>query len=209
MNRPGPFTALWATAIAITPLLILALSGCSGMRNDYPEKTFFRLTPPAIAAVTNADRVRPLLVKQLAIAPEFESDAFVYRTGKNRFRSDFYHSFLTPPARMISDLIKESLYTSKRFTPPGPPADIRYQLWGKIIDLYADLTGDRPYHAVICLRLILDADTGDGFATVTRKVYTQKIAFNTLDPDLYIDSLNQGLTLILEKFYADIKDDIK
>lgn len=191
--------------MAAVTLWILAVSGCSGIRSDYPEKTTFRLTLPAHAVETGT--APPLLVKQLGIAPEFEPDAFVYRTGQNRFRSDFYHSFLIPPARMISDLVKENLYASGKFSPAASNsrADIRYQLRGKIIDLYADLRGGAPFKAVISMRLILDADTGDGFTTVIQKVYQQETAFTTLDPDLYIDSLNRGLARILDAFYADIE----
>jgi len=216
MNRPVPGTAARATGTAavIIAFLVLTVSGCSGIRNDYPEKTTFRLTPPALSAVRGSGSdgdALPLLVKQLSISPEFESDAFVYRTGKNRFRSDFYHSFLIPPARMISDLVKETLYASGQFTPAisNAPADVRYQLWGKIIDLYADLRGEPPFKAVISMRLILDTDSGTGFTPVIHKIYNQDIAFNALDPDLYIDSLNKGLALILEDFFADTKEGIK
>lgn len=57
---------------------------------------------------------------------------------------------------------------------------------------------------MIALRLILDTDTGDGFTPVLQKTYRQEIPFDTLDPDLYIDSLNEGLARILEAFYADM-----
>lgn len=142
MNRPRiPVTA---KALAAMALLTLVFGGCSGIRNDYPEKNTFRMMPPPAAANPATKTAPPLLVKQLGISPAFESDAFVYQTGQNRFRSDFYHSFLVPPARMITDIVKESLYASGRFRPASSatPAEGRYQLWGKIIDLYADLRGE-------------------------------------------------------------------
>jgi hypothetical protein len=176
-------------------LMALACSGCSGIRHDYPEKTTFRIT--ARAAAQGDPKLKagsPLLVRQLDISPEFESDAFVYRIGRNRFKTDYYHGFVVPPARMLTDIVAESLYATDRFLAAGtkstPPT--RYQLSGKIIDLYADLRNPSRYEALIAMRLTLDADTGKGFEPVVHHLYRETIPFDTLDPDLYIDGLNRG-----------------
>lgn len=206
MIRRAPFTRVPAMVLTAA-CFWLAVSGCSGIRNDYPEKASFRMADQRPESVSPTDESgSPLLVKQLGIAPEFESDAFVYRTGANRFASDFYHSFVVPPARMITDIVKEHLYATERFAPAGSgttdPA--RYQLSGKILDLYADLRDSHHPQAVIALRLMLDTDTGDGFEPVVHKVYREAVPFADLDPDQYIQGLNKGLARILTQFSSDL-----
>ena len=207
--------------ILFLPFLLLTVSGCSGIRNDYPEKALFRLSagpiagplagslasPAAPCAQDRRETAPPLLVHQLDISPEFETDALVYRTGENRFKSDFYHSFAASPARMITDIVQETLFDSGLFTPAGPSAvsGERYQLRGKIIDLYADLREKDGFCAVVALRLILETPAGSEPGPVVHKIYREKIPFTPLDPDRYIDSLNQGLARILTDFIRDFE----
>lgn len=192
----------------IAALLTLLLSaGCSGIRNDYQEKQVFQVEArPAASQAQDQSGGSGLLVKQFSISPAFEGSAFVYRTSQSRFGSDYYHTYIVPPARMITDVVAEALYASSGFSPvsPNTMADIEYQLWGKVTDLYLDIQDKDAPKAVISLRLVLDRNTGKDFTPVIHKAFSARVPMDKVSPEDYINSLNQGLTQILDAFFASL-----
>ncbi|MEH0018072.1 MAG: ABC transporter [Desulfobacter sp.] len=210
----NPMKPLAPAACVLTQTLIMVLimamaAGCAGIRNKYQEKKTYRLSAdPLQARDPDPAAGDALLVKRFSIAPEFEASTFMYRIGQDRFTSDFYHNYVVPPARMITDLTMEALYASPMFSPVSPNAmdDIQYRLWGKIIDIYGDARDKHQLKSVITIRLVLDKNTGKRFDPVRHATYTAGIPMAEPSPDAYITGLNQGLTQILEAFFRDISD---
>lgn len=195
----GPFLALG--------LALAAISGCSGIKSDYQEKIMYRLSAmPRMAAAKDTKSGKGLLVKRFSIAPEFDAAGFTYRLSNTRFAADYYHNYMVPPARMITDLAMEALYASPRFSPVSPDslADIDYQLWGKIIEIYGDARDKQALKSVISIRMVLDQNTGENFVPVIHKTYTAAVSMSEPSPEAYVQGLNQGLTRILDAFFNDL-----
>lgn len=193
--------------LALGMVLLLGLTGCSGIRNDFQEKKAFRLTASPKAAESRTQNLgKGLVVKHFSISPEFEAATFMLRVGPNQFGSDFYHNYMVPPARMLTDVIAEALYASEFFSPVSPNAvtDIDYQLWGKIIDLYADIRDKTAPKAVVSIRVVLEKNTGKTFIPVLHKTYSANILLTEISHSAYVTGLNQGLTQILDNFFADL-----
>jgi hypothetical protein len=99
----------------ITCILTSALffAGC-GIKNDYTKKQMYRLSAEVNdpADPSNRSAGVPLVVRRLDISPEFGGAGFVYRVDQNRFTQDYYNNYMTPPARMISDVMFEALVNS-------------------------------------------------------------------------------------------------
>ena len=187
--------------------LLAVVSSCSGIRNEYQEKTMFRLeASPAMAGFQDQKTGKALLVKRFGIAPEFEGSPFMYRDNNNRFGSDYYHNYVVPPARMITDLIMENLYASPLFSPVSPNSmeEIQYRLWGKVIELYGDIRDKEELKATVTIRMVLDKNQDGTFKPVTHKTYTATFPLSEPSPEAYIAGINRGLTKIMNDFFKDL-----
>lgn len=187
--------------------LLAVLCSCSGIRNEYQGKSMFRLeASPGMAEAQDQQTGEGLLVKRFSIAPEFEGSPFMYRYNHNRFGSDYYHNYVVPPARMITDIVRENLYASPLFSPVSPNSmeDIQYQLWGKIIELYGDIRNKQQPKATVIIRMILDKNEDGNFKPVTHKTYTATVPLSEPSPEAYVAGVNQGLTKIMNDFFEDL-----
>ncbi len=192
----------------LTACLMAVISSCSGIRNEYLEKSLFRLAASPKMAEPQAQKTgEGLLVKRFSISPAFEGSPFMYRDNHNRFGSDYYHNYVVPPARMITDVVMENLYASKLFSPVSPNSmdEIQYQLWGKIIELYGDIRDKNQLKAVVTIRLILDKNKEGQFAPIIHNTYTASVPLTEPSPEAYIVGQNKGLTQIMDVFFQDLE----
>lgn len=210
MNSLRPLTGL-SLFVVITCMLaaVAFLAGC-GIKNDYTKKQMFRLDAGGNdpAGQSNRSAGAPLMVKRLDISPEFNGAGFVYRVGENRFTQDYYNTYMTPPARMISDVMLEALVDSPEFAPAPNnriPDDI-FQLWGKITALYCDRRNASHVSAVVTMALNLDLLNKEGFTKILAKTYSSQIPLGEdTGPSAYIQALNCGLAEIVENILSDFK----
>ena len=188
-------------------LLGFCLGGCSGIIKDFPETNLFTIAPPLRTGETGTHNTgKGLLVRQFDISPEFESSFFIYKESDNRFSGDFYNKFMVSPARMITDAVKEALYTSAFFrpAPASAPSAIDYRLGGKIISLYADARDPENPRAVMALRLNLEQQTGAGFIPKVNRVYTVSQLAGQARPATLVQGWNHCLEQILSDFFKDV-----
>lgn len=208
-HRPPAFLPLF-TMITCIFTFAAFFSGCGGLKNDYTEKQMFRLHAQGTIPAGQGNRPAgvPLMVKRLDISPEFGSAEFVYRVDQNRFTQDYYNNYMVPPARMISDVMHESLVNSAQFAPVPKnliPGDI-YQLWGKITALYCDRRNASSVSAVFEIALNIGRSNKKGFTPILAKTYSAKIALGgDTGPKAYIKALNQGLGDIVNEILSDFQ----
>ena len=194
-------------ATGLILLLSLCLGGCSGIIKDFPETNLFAIAPPQSTGETGTHHTgKGLLVRQFDISPEFESSFFIYKISENRFSGDYYNKFMVSPARMITDAVKEALYTSAFFRPAAAsaPSAVDYRLWGKIISLYADVRDPENPRAVMALRLNLEKQTGPGFIPKINRVYAVSQPAGRAGPAALVQGWNHCLEQILADFFRDL-----
>ncbi len=194
--------------LPLAACLLSMITSCSGIRNEYQEKTMFRIeASPKMAESQDQESGEGLLVKRFSISPEFEGSPFMYRDNHNRFGSDYYHNYVVPPARMLTDVVMENLYASPLFSPVSPNSmdEIKYQLWGKITELYGDVRDKNQLKAVVTIRLALDRNNEGQFEPIIHNTFTASVPLTEPSPEAYIVGLNQGLTQILDAFFQDLK----
>mgnify|MGYP001551689537 FL=1 len=103
------------TACLLAAALFLA-PGCSGIKNEFQDRNLYRIGPISISGQrVVSGQVPRILVKRFDIAPEFESNAFVFLISQDQFREDFYNQFMVAPARMITHSVKEAFLASGLF----------------------------------------------------------------------------------------------
>ncbi len=186
-------------------LSLYLVTGCSGLRNDFKDKNFYRIQGSPMA-IDTPEAGNGLLVKRFSISPEFDTNSFVYRLSPTRFGTDYYNNFIVSPSRMITDVIQEDLWASPLFSPAPihTMADVHFQLNGKVIDFYGDIQDKKKLRAIVTIRLILEQNTGGNFTQVLNKTYGAKVQLNAPDPSLLADGLGRGIVRILDAFYEDI-----
>jgi len=211
MNCLRPLTRLPLFMMIICILTSgLFFAGC-GIKNDYTKKQMYRLSADGTTPADQSNRAEgvPLFVKRLDISPEFGSAGFVYRMDQNRFTQDYYNNYMTPPARMISDVMLEALVNSPQFAPAPKnqlPDDI-FQLWGKITALYCDRRNASGVSAVVSMALNLDRLHKKGFTPVLAKTYSAQIPLGSdTSPESYIQALNRGLAGIVKEVLSDFQN---
>lgn len=207
-----------------TPLITLILMvfciwfySCSGLQKPPVTKNYFDLDihAPVSAAGILLAQGSTLLVKEFIISPEFDSHAFVYRISENEYTTDFYNEFVTYPARLISDKIKETLYASPYFSPSVTqiPKDVSYRLSGKITRLYGNLQDEKKPEAVIEIRFSLERkiqrEDALAFEKIHTQTYTERKALISTEPAQIAAGWKKGLKTILESFLKDIEQQIQ
>ncbi len=207
-------------------LVLILLSGCTGLRQKPPAKNYFdlnialpgfdtpmsyrHLSDPVLPAQNLSDagitgKGATLLVKELLISPAFDSHAFVYRVKKDTYRTDFYNEFITYPARLITDEFTENLCGTALFSYPltHKKQAIQYRLSGKIIKLYGDFMIPEKPQAVIEIRMILEQNTENAFTSVLNKTYRSNESVASAAPAQLVGGWKKGLESILSQFIAD------
>ncbi|MEE4364018.1 MAG: hypothetical protein V2J08_08785 [Desulfotignum sp.] len=205
MNRAGIPGIVLAGLMVLT---ILCLAGCTGIIKDFPEPNQFAIAPPRIPGEAGShDTGKGVLIRQFDISPEFESSFFIYKVSDNRFTGDYYNKFMVSPARMITDAVKEAIYSSVFFrpAPASAPSAINYRLWGKIISLYADARDPKNPRAVMAVRLTLEQQTGTGFVPKINQVYAVSQSTAPARPAALVQAWNRCLEQILTDFFRDVE----
>ncbi len=196
------------------------LSGCSPLQKEFRAKNYFSLAVPPLefASMESPGSQNPetqpkgLLVRELSISPEFATSFFVYQISPVQYREDYYNQFMVPPARMITDLLRENLYGSGLFRPipAGEPFTIDFRLSGKIVDLYVDMKDSAHPYCVLSMRLILDkkeekSNQEQGFTQVMSRFYKARVPAFSNAPKVIALGFSECGKQIISTFYEDLK----
>lgn len=194
---------------ALIAVCLVFLSGCSGFQKPPLTKTYYDLDIPAVTTDqgSGTKKAAILLVKEFAISPEFDSHAFVYRIKKNQYATDFYNEFSAYPARLITEEIKEGLFSTKYFAPSTTryKGDIAFRISGKITRLYADLQTPGAPESVMEIRFTLEKKDDTGFKKIHTGTYPAREKLSNADPALIAAGWGKGLGKILLQFIEDIR----
>lgn len=189
-------------------LSLYLMTGCSGIQNKFQEKNIYRIQAQSRMAASNTPETgEGLRVQRFAVAPEFETDSFVYRLSPTRFTTDFYNNFMVSPARMITDILREDLWASPLFSPVPAQAmaDIHFKLGGKVMEFHGDIQDTKQPKAVVTIRMILEKNTKGIFTPILLKTYGAQILLDAPEPGMLADGLGKAISQILDAFYKDIE----
>lgn len=203
--------------------LLLMITGCANLQKDAAVKQYYDLkvlpplpfTPEKKSGEKSgekqggADTGAAVLVKELGVSPSFDSHVFIYQMGPDQYQPDFYHEFITYPAQLITDKLKESLYATTLFSQPVTHhrRNIDYRLSGKITHLYGDFQDPGAPRAIIGIRLRLEKKEENGFILYSGKNYRFDQPVASMQPKDLVKGWNQGLTRIIVGFLTDFKTD--
>jgi cholesterol transport system auxiliary component len=213
--------------------LLALLGGClDGLRRAPPQKQRFMLqlesgaaapsapttgaaagsaalaasgTAPALAGASAAPALGSLRLERVRVSPVFDHKSFVYRLGENRFETDYYREFFSPPGVLLQEALRQWLASSGLFSVAerGAGPEPRWLLEADLEQLYADLREPAAPRAVLALDVrVRDARTD---TLAFEKRYAQQESAADASPDALIAAWNRALGAALGALGGELR----
>ena len=189
-------------------LLLLAFfcAGCVTLERSYPDKRYFMIDVQDSKG-SNSDGSRVLSVPNLHISPRYADRSFIYRTSETEYEADFYNQFLSAPATMISEELRQALAEAAPFKfvlGPSSSLPANYVLEGSINLLYGDFRNFNAPAAVLEIELFLHNGDPAKTSLVMQKRYHRSVRLKERSPEALVQGWNQALAQIVATFVADL-----
>jgi len=195
------------TALTYVVLLCGALAGCEAMSQPFPDKDFYAIevgAPPAPAAKQSNAAVR---VRRLRIAQPYDGRAFVYKVGPSKFKTDYYHGFITSPDHLLTGELVKWLTASRLFAAVMDSAgegEHQYVLDGSVSEFCGDYADPKAPKAVVKARFFLLDDSGADTRVVFQKAYGKEVAVDGKTPEAMAAGLGAAYRQVLTELTADL-----
>ena len=192
-------------------LLCLALSllfGCVSLSKDYVEKRqyLFEAERPQDGSAGEALADALLSVRSFVSSPGLDEAGLLYRSGENRYQTDFYHELFVPPTEIVSDSVRGWMRDARLFRAvlePGALAESNYVIDGCLTQLCGDYRSEPK--AVIELQIFLTRFDPTGARVCMQRKYTESETLKKKDPELLVAGYGKALARVLETCEKDIR----
>ncbi|RKY09162.1 MAG: hypothetical protein DRP66_02895 [Planctomycetota bacterium] len=197
---------LSAAASCLAMAVLAYVGGCT--QNSRIVQDQYRLD---VARVSNDRQTRGqgvLKVRRFVISSPFETHEFVYRKAESRYVSDFYNRFLSPPAGLITEEVRQWLSESGVFANvvgAFSGVDYDYMLEGDILAVYGDHRGETESNAVMEIEfMLIDEHLKKDIIIFNRK-------YRSVQPtdDKSASSLAEGLNACLVEILTNLEADLR
>ena len=195
-------------AFPILPLcaVMAMLSGCAVFQGN-PKRMDFLLGRDAPSAGSSGLRGPELTVRPFRVSTPYAGQEFVYRTGENRYESDFYNGFFIAPGEMLTEAARQALTRNGPFvlaSAVGSERTAPYVLQGHVDTLYGDFRNAEHPIAIIEWRFTLLKVNPP--TPVLMKLYSAAIPIRERTPESLVEAWNEGLDDILSQLKRDIRE---
>ncbi|MGH7798442.1 MAG: ABC-type transport auxiliary lipoprotein family protein [Candidatus Binatia bacterium] len=188
--------------------LAVFCGGCVALERRYPaDKRYFMIEVQDGKGPSN-EGTHILSVSNLDISPRYADRNFVYRTSETEYEADFYNQFLSAPATMISEEVRQALATIPLFKfvlGPSSTLSANYVLEGSINVLHGDFRNLRASAAVLEIEFFLHNEDSAKAGIVMQKRYRKSVTLSERSPEALVKGWNQALEEIIAMFVADLK----
>ena len=194
--------------ILIVCLSAVLLTGCAGLRKEYPKTKRFVLD---VSGERGQARSRlsdsTLAVRRFEISPLFEDKSFVYRQDDLSYEKDYYNEFFIEPTALITEEVKSGLEASNLFTYVSSfPAqlDVRFVLDGAVTALYGDYRMKGSPQAVLGIEFVLLDEGPEAVRIRFKKTYQESVPIQSEEPKSLVNGWNKALKEILNSLEDDL-----
>lgn len=208
MTRRAPAHAALALA-ALLACLALPLAGCLGaLRPNEPPKSYYILDaspPPASLPRPSLDGT--LLVRDVRVAPPFNTRSLTYRMGPSTYTADYYHLFLTQPGDLATQQVRAWLDHAGLFRHvalPGSSLPHDFALEALVTELYGDFTNAEGRAVVAVQFFLLDERTSRRLVLLSSE-HRREAELPENSPAGLVAAMNRALTDILLALAEDIQ----
>ncbi len=192
----------------LLPLLALAMlfTGCLS-RPALTKQDFGFATPSATNGPGRNNRV--LGIRRIEVAPPFDGQSLIYRTGEFSYERDPYAEFLVPPAQSLEEPIRAWFRADGVFRSVAEPGsalqpDILVEIF--VDHLYGDFRNRTRGAAVLSARFIFFAAVnGSPGKALLQKEYSKDVPLRARTAAALVAGWNQELKDILAQVSGDLK----
>ncbi len=149
-----------------------------------------------------------LEVAAFRVSPRAAGTRFAYRTGPDRYESDFYHVLWAAPQTLVADETRRWLAASGAFEDvlePGSSVPPTFVLEGALAELHGDFRTVETPTAVLGLRFALVDVRGREPRVVMSREYSAETPLESTSPDALVAGWNTGLRRVLAELEADLR----
>jgi ABC-type uncharacterized transport system auxiliary subunit len=193
------------------PAVVAALAATACLSRPAPERARFVLdaagaTPP-VAARDGAAASGTVEVERVRVAPAFEREPFVYRTGEAAYESDYYNGFFAPPGLLLRETLQQRLEAAALFehvlgTRRRAAAD--FLLETRVEELYSDLRDRSRPRAIVAIEFALLDARSPRLDVAFQKRYAAEEPIANLTGAGVAAGINAALARILGELEADL-----
>ena len=190
-------------------LFALLFSGCINQKAVLRDTFLLDAPRPGVSGQPASETI--LAVQLFSIGPAYQSKGLVYRTGENKYKSDFYNEYFISPASMLTEQARNWLSASGVFAQVLSPASSvapTHILEGHVRQIGADLRDDSKPRATLEISFFLLKQQKRNRTIQLNKTYsvTRPLADETAAA--CIDALNQCLSEILGNLEKDLASNL-
>ena len=190
-------------------LLLLAVfcGGCVTLERSYPADQRYFMIEAQDGKSLSSEGTHILSVQNLYISPRYADRNFIYRTSETEYETDFYNQFLSEPATMISEEVRQALAATRLFKivlGPSNSQPANYLLEGSVNVLYGDFRNLRAPAAVMEIEFLLHNENPTQNEIVMQKRYRRSVPLSERTPEALVKGWNQALTEIISMFVSDL-----
>ncbi len=195
-------------------LLVIVISGCSGLSKSYPERSYFMFEVPPVAQKAAPVKGAIAEVSRFNVSPGSEGKEFIYRTGDVSYESDFYNQFFRPPGAMLTEITIRWLESTGLFQDvlsTVTQAGANYFIEANVVQLYGDYrTSPKAVMQIqfLLLKYTTDSSYDDNTKIVLGKNYSSEIPIASTAPGDLMQGWNAALGEILNSFLEDLKNNV-
>ncbi|MFO7595338.1 MAG: ABC-type transport auxiliary lipoprotein family protein [Desulfocurvibacter africanus] len=207
MTQPRGLThTLLALVLSVSAVL---LSGCLGALQQDPEpKSYYVLEAKQPEQPLSEPALKgTLLVRDIRVAPPFNTRSLTYRSGPSEYAADYYHLYLAQPGDLVTQQVRTWLGQSGLFRNvalPGSGLNADFILEGLVTELYGDFRDDKNAKAVVAAQFFLLDERGAGREIVLSRSYRWETPLSERTPEGLMAAMNQAFSDVLLALSADL-----
>jgi ABC-type uncharacterized transport system auxiliary subunit len=206
--KTGGSIALRHVILLSSLILVLVLCGCASRAKSKWKKDEFAITTPASEAGPAA-HTNVLSLHRVTVAPLFEGQPFVYRTGENSYERDPYAEFFVTPNRMFEQCLRVYLRNGHAFADvldPGSNLKSSCSMEISVSQLYGDFRQPKQPFAVLQLRFLFYSTEPDTVGRVLwEQEFSKQLPIAQRTPKALVAGWNAGLKQIMEETNMELK----
>lgn len=185
--------------------LLLALSACAPTRPAAESSTWL-IAPKRLGEARKPNTDFWLKMGAISVNSPFDSKSMVYRLSDQRYEKDFYSTYISSPAEMLSNATRQwlndanifqaTLNQSNNFFP-------YYTLQATVTEFYGDYRSQGQ--AVVSIEFYLSVlSSGSQNPIVMSNRYTQRVSLKDNRPETLANGLQQAVANILQIYEQDL-----
>lgn len=189
----------------------VALSAGCLSRPALVKESFAFASPPISNSVAKAGPV--LGLRQVFVAPPFDSQAFTYRTGAFSYERDPYAGFLVSPEESLAEPVRTYFRNSGAFAEVSEPQSAvkpQIELEISVTQLYGDFRDRSHPAAILEMRLLAYQNAAEGPSKlILHKDYSSRILLQGRTAAALIAGWNEALRQLCLQAVADLNGVVK